>query len=317
MKKFIVCSILFSLLTLFLMSGVSAQEKKVAVLPFNNGSNVYNWWSSYSWGGSFDPGSVITAALTTKLVNSNQYLVLDRENIDLILKEQNLGQSGLVSPETAVEVGRLLGARYIITGTVTEFAKVSSGDRGRISLPVSGRLLGLGGKTRDVVRVACEVKVTDVETGLISSAMSSRKEISTGSGGLSGFYRGYDFSGRGGELPSSGLGKGLYEVANDLASQIENAKFKDVAVKPKLKGYILDVDGDKVFINLTSRDGLYKNSIFKVSRERNITDPKTKRVTVTEKTIGEIKVINVGDSSSECQIIEGHGFQPEDSVRQR
>jgi len=293
-------------LTALLFSPCFAQnEKKIAIMDLNSAQNVKrnNWWSAYSWGSNFEPGRSISAALTSRLVNSPKFILLDRENLDLIMKEQGLGQSGMVSPETAVELGRLLGVRYIVTGMVTEFDLVHTGDKGKVGVPISGRRLALGGKGSDRVRVSAEIKVTDVETGMISTAMSSRKEIATGSAGLAGFYRGYDFAGKGGELPSSGLGKGLYEVASDLANQLENAQFREIAVKPKLEGYVLDREGDKVFINLSQRDGLAKNTVFKVMRMKQVKDPRTGQITNLDRTLTEIKVINVGDSSSECQIM--------------
>ncbi len=305
---------------LVLFSACYAQtEKRIAIMDLSSAQNINNWWSAYSWGSSFEPGKSISAALTSKLVNSPKYMVLDRENLDLIMREQGLGQSGAVSPETAVEIGKLLGVRYIITGMVTEFDLVNTGGSGGVRVPISGYRLGLGGKGSDRVRVSCEIKVTDVETGMITSALSSRKEIATGSAGLAGFYKGYEFSGKGGELPSSGLGKGIYEVASDLAAQLETAQFKEIAVKPKLEGYVIDSEGDKVFINLTQKDGLVKNTVFKVMRSKQVKDPRTGKITNLDRTVTEIKVISVGESSSECQIMgsTGEAVQANDTVRQK
>ena len=313
-----ILSVVFCLLFLTVSFSHAQEPKKIAILQIDSARNIHNWWSGYGWGSSFTPGAAISAALTSKLVNSPKYLIFDRDNLDAIMREQNLGQSGVISPESAVEIGRLIGVKYIITGVVTEFDLMSRGDRGRVAVPISGFRLGVGGKTSDVVRVSCEIKVTDVETGLISSAMSSRKEIGTGSSGLGGFYKGYEFSGRGGELPSSGLGKGLYEVASDLANQLDKAQFREMAVRPKLSGYVVHSEGDTVFINLSSRDGVFKNTVFNVTRARQIKDPRTGAITNVNRTVAEIKVINVGDSSTECVIITGNEqVHSNDSVVQK
>ncbi len=47
--------------------------------------------------------------------------VIDRENFDLIIGEQQLGMSGVVNEETAVEAGNLLGAKTLLTGTVLTY----------------------------------------------------------------------------------------------------------------------------------------------------------------------------------------------------
>jgi hypothetical protein len=44
--------------------------------------------------------------------------LLDRENIDHLLGEQIKGMSGLIDEKTAIQAGRLTGARYLLTGEV-------------------------------------------------------------------------------------------------------------------------------------------------------------------------------------------------------
>ena len=47
--------------------------------------------------------------------------VVEREQIEKLIAEQNLGASGKVSSETAAKVGKLVGARYVITGAFIDF----------------------------------------------------------------------------------------------------------------------------------------------------------------------------------------------------
>jgi len=47
--------------------------------------------------------------------------VVEREEIQKLLEEQNLGASGRVDPQTAAKVGRLVGARYVVLGTFIDF----------------------------------------------------------------------------------------------------------------------------------------------------------------------------------------------------
>jgi TolB-like protein len=54
--------------------------------------------------------------LTETLINDG-IKVVDRQNIDLILAEQNFQLSGYVSDESAVSIGRMLGAQFIIVGS--------------------------------------------------------------------------------------------------------------------------------------------------------------------------------------------------------
>ncbi len=57
--------------------------------------------------------------LTTALVNTKRFDLVERNKIDKIIEEQSLGLTGLVDESTAAKVGELLGAEYIVTGVVS------------------------------------------------------------------------------------------------------------------------------------------------------------------------------------------------------
>ena len=64
-------------------------------------------------------GSLIAEILAVKLSMENTLRVLDRKDIDKTLKEQKLSLSGLVTADQAVKIGKLLGAKLLVTGRVT------------------------------------------------------------------------------------------------------------------------------------------------------------------------------------------------------
>lgn len=84
--------------------------------------------------------------MTTKLVQSGQYVVVERDKLDSILKEQELADSGLLEQSAASKVGKLASADIILTGS---FAK-------------------LGGKWN------VNLRLVDVETGIIISAINDK-----------------------------------------------------------------------------------------------------------------------------------------------
>jgi len=59
--------------------------------------------------------------LATALVNSNRFIVLERDVLDEVIKEQNLGASGTADSATAPPVGQIEGAELLVTGSVTEY----------------------------------------------------------------------------------------------------------------------------------------------------------------------------------------------------
>ena len=70
-----------------------------------------------------------TVAITDQLANSGKFNVLDRKNLDNVLSEHHLSESGEVSPASAVQSGRLVGAKYLITGNILQFAVSSASGR--------------------------------------------------------------------------------------------------------------------------------------------------------------------------------------------
>ena len=61
---------------------------------------------------------VLTQALISEVVAFNKYVVVERNNIDKILKEQKFQHSGCTNKECAVEIGQLLNADYMLIGSV-------------------------------------------------------------------------------------------------------------------------------------------------------------------------------------------------------
>lgn len=66
----------------------------------------------------------MTERLTTELIKVNQYIVVERSKVDKMLKEQKFQSSGCVNISCAVEVGNVLGAKYIVVGTISKFGQI-------------------------------------------------------------------------------------------------------------------------------------------------------------------------------------------------
>ncbi len=64
---------------------------------------------------------ILTQRLTTKLISLDKYQVVERNNMDKILKEQKFQHSGCTDSECAVEIGQLLNSDFIVMGSVNKF----------------------------------------------------------------------------------------------------------------------------------------------------------------------------------------------------
>jgi hypothetical protein len=53
------------------------------------------------------------------IVNQGDFKVVDRKSLDAIRNEQNFQTTGEVDDDSAVSIGKLLGANIVITGSIT------------------------------------------------------------------------------------------------------------------------------------------------------------------------------------------------------
>jgi curli biogenesis system outer membrane secretion channel CsgG len=86
--------------------------------------------------GAVEIGDGMATMLTTALVNSNRFLVLERDAIDEVLREQDLGLTGRVREGTAAPIGEIEGAELLVIGAVTGFEPEKMG--------IGGGIVGLG-----------------------------------------------------------------------------------------------------------------------------------------------------------------------------
>ena len=111
---------LVALVGLALMAGLPAlaaqgggQDARpgVAVFAFTNGGSYGQQKEDYD---ALERG--MAGMLISELAANPALRVVERENIQHLVDEQNLGASGRVDAQTAAKVGKLVGARYAVMG---------------------------------------------------------------------------------------------------------------------------------------------------------------------------------------------------------
>lgn len=120
--------------------------------------------------------------LTTAMFNTNRYIVLEREQLGAVMKEQDLGASGRIKKGTEAPVGEIYGADLIITAAVTEFEGAAKGAGG--ATKVLGVAVGGGLKK---AHVAIDIRIIDAKTSQIVAATNVQGSAS--SFGLGGATR--------------------------------------------------------------------------------------------------------------------------------
>ncbi len=153
------------LLVLALAVPATAQSSRptVALLNFDFGS-VQRWWS-----GNQDIGQGIADLMVDELVNDGSFRMIERKRLDAILAEQNFSNSERADPsaKTVAALGKALGVKYLIVGSVTKFGTENKSRS--FGGGVLGSHFGVGnvGTAKGKANVAITARVVDTTTGEI------------------------------------------------------------------------------------------------------------------------------------------------------
>ena len=107
-----------SLLPIALAAQGRSQDTRpgIAVLPFDNGGSYGQGKEDFD---ALQKG--IAGMLISELGQNPSARVVEREDIQKLIEEQNLGAAGRVDPQSAAKIGKLVGARYVVLGSFIDF----------------------------------------------------------------------------------------------------------------------------------------------------------------------------------------------------
>ena len=271
-------------------------KKTVAVMDFENKAGAAS---------EFRIGSGMAEMLTTSLINSGRFIVVERQAIQDVLTEQDFGASGRTTQEAAAKFGRVLNAQILVRGAVTEFAQRTSG--GGQGFRYKGISLGMsGGKAH----VAVNIRLYDSTTGQVLD--SQRCEGSASSSGIS---FGYSESGWGvgtSTFKATPLGKATQQ-AIDKAVYFIICKMKNVP----WQGRVVTVKDSTIYLNCGTNSGVQTGDSFNVYRPgEELIDPQTGISLGSETTmLGRVQIVEIEDKFSKAAVISGTGFKRGDIIR--
>ena len=168
-----------------LPAAAQSQRPTVAVLSFEYGT-IQHWWQ-----GNQDIGEGISDLIVDELVNDGSFRVIERKRLDAILAEQNFSNSERADPsaKTVAQIGKALGVKYLIVGSITKFGtEQSSKSVGGFGLGGGGIGIGSVGTSKGKANVAITARIIDTTTGEIMASakgdgISKRSGLLLGGGG--------------------------------------------------------------------------------------------------------------------------------------
>ncbi len=172
MKKFLSAILIIPLLMWSAALDVRAAKRvpdgaTIAVLPFHNDAGEVE-------GLSFGDAAALSKISEVFLSDVDRFNVMENQERSWIMSEQAYNNQMTTDQQYRTNFGRMLGARYLIAGTVTGAGLKPNGARVE-----SGVIGAKGGSTKYTVEVQVAVKLIDVETGaLVRGAFGSGKSSS-------------------------------------------------------------------------------------------------------------------------------------------
>ena len=215
--------------------------------------------------------------LTTALVKSLRFNLVERNKIDRILTEQKFQMSDLVDNTKAVEVGKLLGAEVVAFGSITSVSQTK-----------------IDKFAYDVIKteVGIDVRVVSAKTGRILMSETATgsiedKLVTTANGTL---------------VSGSLTNNSSYATASRAAVDAIAGKIKDLSV---LLGFVVDFSAGTVMIDIGEENGVQRGHRFVVLRPgAEIIHPVTgKRLGWRKEILCEIEVVSTEKSLSSGKIV--------------
>jgi curli biogenesis system outer membrane secretion channel CsgG len=271
------------LLVLVTAGPALAQGKiRIAIWEVENHAETSWWFHS-------DMGPAVRNTLDTEFSEnkllSDKFSIVERDKLNLIMKEQGLGSAGALDPQTAAKVGKILGVKYILVGGIDKFS--INNTKGAIA-----KFGGVGGSMVSA-NAMINIRLIDTTTAERILALSGDGEVKKGGG----FLRGTSLS-RENEW-------GIASETIQKATKATVAKFLtgdylarlDTAATPAggVEGKIIKVDGNKAWVNLGANAGLKvgdKFNVFNIGEA--LIDPDTgAKLGADEKQTGSGSVLEV------------------------
>ena len=257
---------------------------RVALWDFENNSQG-SWWFYNDLGPA--ARNQIDTAFSENAELSKRFTVVEREKLEMVMKEQGLAAAGAVDPQTAAKVGKILGVKYIITGGIDKFAINTT--RG-----------GFGGIGGAYTNAEASISLRFIDSTTAERVVSISADGSVKKGG--GFGGGVSLS-RDAEwgIASEAIEKASQEVVKKLTTGNALEKVSEAAGGGGgVDMRVIKADGTTAYINVGRLAGIKVGDKFTIHRKgEDLIDPATgMNLGSTEKQVGTAVVTEVQDRFS-------------------
>jgi curli biogenesis system outer membrane secretion channel CsgG len=285
MVRFARMALAFVLVLALPLPALAQAKIRIAIWDFENHA-ANQGWSFYNDLGPAARNDIDTA-IGENAALSARFTVIERDKLELVMKEQGLGASGAVDPQTQAKIGKILGVKYIVTGAIDKFAISTT----------KGGIGGIGG-SKTTASVSINIRFIDTTTAERVVALSADGQISKGGGfvGSANLSSSEQFG-----IASDTIKKASGDIVAKLAAQDSLSRLS--AAQGSTGGIdarVIRVDGDRAYINIGTTTGIKVGDAFEIFEPGEpLIDPATgANLGSAEKHTGSGVVVEVQDKFS-------------------
>ena len=242
-------------------------KRKVAIARF---SNETSYAKGLFYDKNNDPmGKQAVDILSTKLASSGKFILLERQDYQLIKDELNIADN---------DGFQEIGADYLIIGSITEFGRKNVGESKVFSRS----------KTQ-IVEAGISIRLIDVSTGQIIYSEESKGQAETSNKTTLGLGKRTDYDS---SLSDKAISAAISQLVENIINNCLNRPWKS---------YFLSYDQDGIIISGGESQGLRLGDRFDVfSKGRKVKNPQTGMfIELPGKRVGQITIDYSGGESSE------------------
>ncbi len=280
------------------------RKKQLAVLDFDF-ATVDIGLARRAYGTNQNLARRVADKLINSLVALKTCQVVERSQLEKVLREQNMGLDGRIDPSTAAKVGRILGVDALIIGTVSVF-----------------ELRGLPNNNRDTMwdpkdmfaRIAVNFRIVDTTTGVVdvsnemigTSGQGAKKSVGErfGKSILDGVIKGNQGPQVKDEQIRDVVGQALDEVIGNMTNDVQ--KYLSGTLRPPeptitsdklINGRVVSVNGPSLIVTNVNKSAVRVGDRLFVRRFKTIRDPTTNQNISFSEKIGEVEVVEIQDQA--------------------
>lgn len=274
-------------------------KKSVAVIDFGANGAFLAYYGDWNAGGG------LAAMLESELTQSDLFRVANRSRLDAALYEQQLSANGLTAAPVA-QAGGLVGAQYLIEGTVTDFTLAEKGGGVSLGGTVSGVLGGISPQSR-TGNVSIDFRVMDSTSNEVVASFTVSKKVRSRSIALSASKSGFKVGAN--SFENTPLGDAAREAMQEAAYMIaDSLEDKSWAAQ------VAQVRANTLYVNAGAESGLQTGDTLRILRVVDqIVDPMTGATLGMEKAeIGRAVVSSVADKYARADYSSSIAPEPGD-----